>query len=57
MGTRNRLKVGILVSSSNKLKHIESKRFEVRVIYSDRGFFNKIIKKETLGFRTDLIKY
>ena len=57
MGTRKRVCVGMLVASSNKLKHIKSKRLNVRVIYSNKGLFNNVLSEKIIGYRTDLIKY
>lgn len=57
MGTKKRVCIGMLVASSNKLKHIKSKRLNVRVIYSNKGLFNNVLSEKITGYRTDLIKY
>ena len=57
MSTRKRVCIGMLVTSSNKLKHIKSKRLNVRVIYSNKGLFNNVLSEKITGYRTDLVKY
>ena len=50
-GKRNRLKLGMLVASTNTLKNIQGKRLLMQVAYRDSGFSNVIISKNVIGIR------
>lgn len=50
-GKRNRLKIGMLVASTNKLKNIQGKRLEIHVSYKESIFGNKILFRDVVGIR------
>lgn len=54
MRKRNRISVGRLVASTDKLKNIMGKRLEVEVKYITSGLTNKIISQNVIGVRASL---
>ncbi len=54
MAKRNRILVGRLVASSNKIRNIMGKRLEVEVKYIKNGLTNRIISQNVIGVRASL---
>lgn len=50
-GKRNRLLIGRLVASTNRLTSIQSKHLDIKVLYKHQGLHNQIIAKSIIGVR------
>ena len=53
MAKRNRILVGRLVASTNKITNIIGKRLDVEVKYVVNGLSNKIISQNVIGVRAN----
>lgn len=51
---RNRVSVGRLVASTDKIRNIMGKRLEIEVRYITSGLTHKIISQSVIGVRASL---
>lgn len=54
MAKRNRILKGKLVASTDRLRHIASKRLDVEILYVKRDFNYEIIKETILGIKPEM---